>query len=619
MGTKSIVSPSSQSITWDRTGYEPGLSTLKVTVTELGEPVLFAHFTIQFLGTSVEWLFAPGTIDGYPIIEDGTSDIPLELQNVSMLTAGTYIAKIYIDISNEVGVIRTLESTVYFTLTGSSSPVINTDAPSYSVIFNRANNNISGNIDVGILNNTDSKLLSFWQPSTIFEPKTGFTSGFTLEDNTTSPMLLNSALPESGTVTHLCRILGPIGEFITNFTVNLLILNVNGIGVNPTSLSFEVIKNTSEKTAVLNIVNPLGLDFTIETPDWLTASVLSGNTSLGIDITTETSSLNANTYNGIIKILFDGGFIDVPVQLILKQFITIDASPYNFCLDIPPLLFTKINELARYVKVTLSAKYKVMGVETVFNQDFAIPYIDNRAWFELGKKLHNYFPRFRNHLFDISAPTEFLKAINCDLILEELNVDYESLLSENLNGLKFFPGSEPEIFPILTNFGFRKKNKGTILFITHADGDQFLTEKITDTSLIDEVTHDAKSVKLYEYPAVYSPIHMQWENQNLVPEWFTFTGEYSINSDFSHISSKNVLNSLMEKFETSKIKKLSINSGFILKEEIKMIEEMIESKIAFIKIDEQIFHCYNVTPKMVVANSIEMIIERDLEFIIVEH
>ena len=616
MASRSKITPTIQEVSWTAGAAVPTLTELLITIIESPKVVTFVQYSFQFESTSVNWLKATGITGSYLTTDGSTASLPLELQNLELLTSGVYYANIIVEFSDSTDYINTIIAQVFLTVTGSAG--ITTDSPTYDVVFNRATNTISGLSTVFILNNTEGKFLSFWQPSTIFEPKSSFTTGFTLEDNATTPMLLNPALPESGTVNHLCKILGPIGELVSNFTINLLILNDNGIGVNPSSLFFEVIKNTSEKTAVLSIINPLGLDFTVEAPAWLTPSVLLGNTSVDIDITTETSHLDPSTYNGIIKIVVDGSFIDVPVTMILKQFITINNLPYNFCLDIPPVLFTKINELARYVRITMSAKYTVMGVETDFNHSFIVPYIDSRAWFELGKKLHTYFPRFRNHLFEIAAPTEFLKAINCDLVLEELNIEYESLLSENLNGLKFFPGSEPHLFPILSNYGFRKKNKGTILFVTHCEGDLFLTEKITDTNLIDAVTHETKTVKLYKYPQVYTPIHMQWENQNLVPEWFTFTGEYSINSDFSHITSKNVINSLMEKFDTSKMKKLSINTGFILKEELGLVEEMIDSKIAFVNIKGQFYHCFNVTPKMIVASSSDTIIERDLEFIIVE-
>ena len=134
----------------------------------------------------------------------------------------------------------------------------------------------------------------------------------------------------------------------------------------------------------------------------------------------------------------------------------------------------------------------------------------------------------------------------------------------------------------------------------------------------DSITFGDKTVNLYNFPDTFRPIHMQWENQNLVPEWFTFTGDYSISSDFTHLASKNVLSSLMQKFDTTKIKKLNINTGFILQNEIAMLEEMIISRRAFIKIEGKVYECYNVTTKLALHSTSQNIIERDLEFIIVE-
>jgi hypothetical protein len=603
----SRVFPVSQSVSWDRIGAIPNVSTLSVSINE-SEEVLYQQYYIQFENTSVNWLRGPDQNGSYV---DGF--VELDLQNLDSLPAGTYKATVYVELSNADHFIRTLTSVVNLTLTGSAQVNIQTEKPTYQVYFNRANNTLSGDTTVNIVNNVESKVLSFFQPNTVFEPRSVFTDNFVIGDNAALSIANNPSLPASGTILYQCKLLGPSSEFVAGFEIELVLLNDNGIGVSPDSLSFEVIKNTTEKNQTVSIINPLGIAFTIETPNWLIPSANSGNTSSSIVVTTSTDNLVPGTFNEFFTVKFVGGQIDVPVKLVLKQFITLQDS--DFCLDLKPILFSKITPTAAYVKITISATYSVLGVETLVNQAYKIPYINDKATFDLGTKLHNYFPRIKQHLFDEDS-TEVLKAIKCDLTIEELDVDYATVLSEDVDDLKFFPGKKPKMFPILTNFEHRKRNKSSEMFFTHVSGDSVITEKISDD--LDEVVFGGETITLYRFPDAFSPIQMQWENQNLVPEWFSFTGDYNINAEFNHITSKNILNSLMGKFATTKIKKLTINTGFMMQSEIELLEEIVESRLMFLKIDNKIFECYSTTSKLALDSSSQSIIERDLEFIIVE-
>lgn len=610
MASRSRLLPTTQNISWDRTGSPPTLSDILITVIEDVE-VLYIQFYFQFENTSVNWLDAPGLDTSYIPYNGNSTSLPLALQNLEFLPAGNYKATVFIEFSNSEGYTNTLTSIVNLNLSGQIG--IKTDKSTYNLVFNRATNILSGDTTVNILNNTENKLLSFWQPVQIFTPKNNFTDSFELDSG---GFANNPDVPESGTVNNQYRIFGPSNEFITAFDINLLVLNDNGFGVNPDSYYFEVIKNTTEKTGILNIINPNNLEFTIEKPDWLIISSSSGNSTMDINIATNTSSIPPAIYEDFIIVSYNGGTISIPVTLNLKQFITFDDSDNDFCLDIQPVKFSKIKELANSVKITMKATYVVMGVTTIVNQIFSIPYINDKASFDLGKKLHNYFPRYRNHLFEISNTIEFMKAIDCELILEEIDVNNSSLMSETVSGIKLYPGSIPAMYPVFTNYGFRKKNKGTVAFISHRTSNSVLLEKIVNPA--DTLNYGGSNINIYPLPDSFRPVHMHWENQNLVPDWFTFTGDYSINLDFTHIASKNVLKSLMQKFDTTKIKKLNINTGFMIKNEVEMLEEMIMNRLVFFKIGSKIYEAYNVTPKLIFESSSETIIERDLEFIIVE-
>ena len=63
---------------------------------------------------------------------------------------------------------------------------------------------------------------------------------------------------------------------------------------------------------------------------------------------------------------------------------------------------------------------------------------------------------------------------------------------------------------------------------------------------------------------------------------------------------------------------LTLNTGFFLKEELYLIEKMVESKLAFIRISGKIYRCFNTTQKLILDDSTEELLNRDLEFLIVE-
>ncbi len=605
------VSPAKQSLNWARGTNYPEVASLAVSSTN----ATLVEVSVQKIGTSVDWI----GIDGYNgdsfYIDDFSASkmLPIVLKNLESLTGNAYKAVIRFTFSNYEGADKMVDVEINLAISGSFGP--QTDKSNYNVVFNRANNALTGDTTVNILNNGSNSPLTFWQPSNIFEPKSGFTSGFTIQDNASASIANNPNIPVTGNVSQQCRLLDVAGNYISAFAINLTVLDDNGIGVNPSSVSFDVIKGT-EKSVVLDLINPIGFAFTVEKSPWLQTSVNAGNTSMQITITTSTDDLVAGSYNGFVNIKFANGTLVVPVSLLLRQFFTIGET--LFCLDLKPVSFQLINPSAVHVKVSLSAVYNVMGKETVVAHSYSIPYVNEKASFDLGRKLHNFFPRFRDHLFGIASETEFCKAIVCDLVLEELDVDYKTIMTQNVNGLHFLPGKKPVKFPILTNYGHRKYNKNSDVFLSRVDNNRVVVQKIKPDADHEDITVADQTIDLYKYPDTYKPIQMHWENQNLAPDWFTFAGDYTVTANFTHITSKNVLNSLTEKFDTTKVKKLTINSGFILRHELPMLEEMVMQRLVFMNIEGKVYQAFNTTEKLVLQASGQTVIDRNLEFLIVE-
>lgn len=608
----SRVFPTQQIINWDRTGPNPSVSSLSVNIIENFD-VEYVQFYIEEGSGGVTWLTS-SMLGEYLPTTGGT--IPLEFINLDQITAGSHTTYITIFAYNSNGGNSELSSKVVLNITGDPPTQILTDKTTYNVIYNRETNELSGDLSVGINNNTEDILLKFWQNENVFEPSENFVDGFTLSDNMANPIATNPNIPTVGALNLPCKIMKQTGEFVTAFNVNLIIVD-GGISVQPESLAYEVFKGPYEKSAVLMVTNPLGINFEIvEKPDWLDLSDESGNTDLEITVTTITTNLSAGIYTGKIKFSYNDDFLEIPVTLNLKSFIVIDEA-VDFCLDLPEVLIYRKNETATFVRVTLTANYFVLGIENSWQKIYQVPYFLGVAKFALGEKLHRHFPRAKKHFFD-DGELEFMKMISATIKVEELNSNLGILYVETLGNIKLFPGKKPEAFPLLSSAPFRKKNKNAIIFTSEVQAEKVILKKRLENVIPNPLVLGATSINYYYLPKAFSPVDLQWENQNLCPEWFTFTGEYKLTPDFNHIYARNIFNAQNEKYDVSKIKTLTINTGMFLAKERSLISEMIESKISFIKIEGKIYRCFNITKKNNELDSTEEIIARDLEYLIVE-
>jgi hypothetical protein len=277
-----------------------------------------------------------------------------------------------------------------------------------------------------------------------------------------------------------------------------------------------------------------------------------------------------------------------------------------------------MNAAARFVRITVSAIYNLMGVETIKEGIYPIPYVSDKDKFSLGEKVHKQFPRFKGSFFDVVGEIELMKNAVVSFKAEELDVNYNVLLTETQSNIKLFPGVKPIGYPLLSNFLFRKRNNNAIFFNSRVQDEKIMVEKIVDTDDVNSLQYGEKQVIYYLYPKYSKVLNLHFENENLSPEWFSLTGEYKISSDYTHIYAKNVFNSQNEKYDFSKVKILTINTGFFLKEELYLIEKMIESRITYIMIEDKLYRCFSTVQKFVLNDSLEQLANKDLEFLIVE-
>lgn len=633
----STISPTIQNISWDRTGDIPILTPINLTISE-SETVDYVMLSVLFENTYTQWLIGDVNSGDYVPHNGSFAQLQFSLDSINELQAGSYKAKILLDISNVNGFIRTVESEVNLTLTTNPPNSIKTDQDNYNVLYQRDTDTFSGETLVTILNNTNADTLQLDTIGTLLNEST-FTSSFSLEEDAAFPFATNTELPTSGVKVVNCR-LKKGSDFVYYFTVTITVIESDEIVVSPESLDFELRKDFSEtKNAVLAITNPLNHAFTITAPDWLNLSATSGSASTNITVTTDNSStLSVGNLSGNITISYDSRQVVIPVTAVVKEFISINLSAHNFCLDKIILTAKKMIADAFYLRLKFTMLFETKSGQITKTSEYTIPYFNGEISTDIGEKVQNFFPVFKEHLFQTTA-LQFnnqlvYKPAKVDITVEELDRDYTVVFTKDLDTIDLFAGNKPKLFPLFTNHFFRRKFAGFQYIFSYFTGlesgsdfgtspgnaqtsNDVQTVLFTSDSLLDYATIKTKyNLEFIDFPNPERIIVSQFLNNNLVPESFIFTGKYQLPVEFENIMDDFEENA--EKFSTREKLRFTINTGWILKEEKELLREMAKSKLVYINLDGKILKTHCLSTKLILEDTENFMYQYELEFKIIQ-
>ncbi|KFF24779.1 hypothetical protein [Chryseobacterium vrystaatense] len=610
--------------------------------------------------------------DIYPIeITDGTNVIYefvngsgsfnknafIKFKDLELLGAGSYPIEIfftYYGVNNEIGYYLN-EASAFFTLNIQGIPEsIITDKNEYNLIYNRQNNSLTGDLNIKIIGNVNNSPMRFFNNLEIFKNVDPIVNNsLVLEEK--SPLISNSNLPIEGEYEISSAIFKKIvgGPYVNvkSFLINLIVVN-GDMMITPKSLNFSLLQSAGEiKEEVLKVINPYNKAFTIEGPYWLEFSINSGSQSAEVIISTlNSSNLPIGELSDNILIKYEDKTISIPVSLSVISFIFLSGiETYNFCLDDKIINFIKRELSSRYVRSTLSIKFQSEDKTINMEVPLTVPYYNEKASFDLGAKIHQYFLRLKKSILkEEKKPDKFdnklwIYPAEVKILVEELDVDYNVVHSENVAAIHFYPGKKPAAFPLLSNNLIKQRVAGSKYIFAYIQGlilpnkigigtpnvlaDGLVTRvKIEDDEdkiifprkKIFQITED-KQLVYYTIPN-NGPhvINLQYENQNLCPESFSFTGHLKKTPEYSHVYDQNVLSSVKEKYDVTKITTWTINTGFILEKCTQIIDEIIMSKLCYVEIDNKVYRGFVIAQKIVAADSSLELIQFDLDFILLE-
>lgn len=568
-----------------------------------------------------------------------TERVYFDFQNLDNLSVGTHTISMNveaygIDGNNTEHYVESFYTEVSIVV--QSGTGISTNKNAYNLVYNKADDSLSG----------DEKIIVF-----ISDPVTTTSETFVelLQNSVNSQRHLifkkNSVLQNKnvGNYTSIVKI--QIGSYIKNVTVNLDIINDTTLFyVNPQTINSALQKNLSEsKTFTAAINNPNNLTIALDSKPSFIESADLNNGVLTI-ISKNSSTLSLGTYSG--DIILKAGTVTraVTITLNVVQAISHDfnGSPYFFALDENKVILNKTIPSATYVKMTLEMYYKGFGEEYQETQNYEFPFFRGSVEIYPGKEIQDFFIKAKDITTSINPVYQFDLSL-VKMKFQEINDLDQVIANFEIDNKYFAPGRKPKCYPYFTDYPIRGTYSDSIIKLCNdklsekpgsislynnyklskpphissftVDQFTFLRSEFKDSLKKEIIT--AGEMQFIPLPDVERIVHIEWENQNLVFDWFSASGDTSETPEIENVLGES-RRYKEEKFDSWYTKPLTINTGWILKQEIDLITDLLLSRLCFVYIDGVRYKVYPVGKKNEMKNSANTKFMMDLEFKILE-
>lgn len=411
----------------------------------------------------------------------------------------------------------------------------------------------------------------------------------------------------------------------------------------PPSLSFFAIQNLEEATPLDFNVFGFGA-FTLASPSWLTLSNASG-TDTGVFTATPflSSSMTPGVYQGNIVLTDDNdpaNEYELPVTYIVAGTIytDLDDGNFNFTKEIEYLNIYNVNEGAfpevnNVAKLILNIKVYnyVTFSEEELQFDYFLPFNNSRTKIHLGEIIERTLKKIAettdvgitdlNTVFQSILPVYKPALVSADIEIINRSDD-EVVFSETVENMKFVAGLKPkqfannsgilshdfnakrvtptsiEIINMLVNTAFytisiKKNDEDYTEISTQSRGTNNIFRYVFDFSAYapgDVVTFKLTTgadefTKTYQVmPEGKHSNHIAFMGQYRTLELLEFTGDWELMSDHKKETSEYYrdLVRVLEQTETNKDVFLKINTGFILRKNQTLVDEIIRSSKAWL-------------------------------------
>lgn len=570
---------------------------------------------VEYSNSSVAWLsFSSPELEGevFSPLNLSSSYISLNFKNVSQLSPGTYNAVVYIE---AYGIEASAEHFVEHNPTpinvnfvveaGDDASGVYADKKDYYVTYNKTTGVLSGDTLITIYNIIPDVVslgkkpygLSFlWSGS--FDPV-----------RTMLQMKLSSTALSAGDYTETLTLIYDGVNSEEDVRIHLKVVEGSvptpeDFDVVPKIFSYIVAKQPNEfKSGTASLVNPQELNITVAVkPSFIDKAVISGDqlrfTTVG------SSALAVGNYSG--EIVLQSGSVTKKVMIYMKvaQGLTSDfkGKAYYFALDGHKVTITKTNPIASYAVIEMNMFFKAFGEEYREIQRYSYPYFKDKIEFEPGEDVQDFFIRCKS----CASAGYQMNLAPVSISVKEYDAEDNELQESVLKSIFFAPGKTPKCFPLWTDFGVRRtfpESKIRLNLDVKKDYDILArlyaqySERRPSVSPVMEVHAfdfnresfsagdkqflDFQGYQLIPFPAPGSVVHLLFETHNLVLDWFSCPGEYQKKYEFKHLFDE----SGRQKFGSLETENIVLNTGWLLREEIAVVNAILKSRICFLYIE----------------------------------
>ena len=559
-----------------------------------------------------------------------------EFKNLDNLNAGTHVIPVKveaygIDNNNQEVFLESFYTEVSVTVQAGAG--IPTDKNEYRLTFNKADGLLSG----------DSKIVAYVTDPLITSTTDPFINLSQEPVNNQRHLIFknNSVIQSKNVGSYTGYVTMQLGSAQKNVKVTLDVINdATLFYVNPMAFKATLQKNLKEtKSFSADISNPNNLSIVVQSKPSFIESASIVNNVLKIS-TVNSSTLAVGSYAGEILLRAGNVVRKIAVEIEVVQAISHDftGENYYFAKDDNKVVMNKISASSTYVKMTLKMFFNGFGEQHQEEQVYTFPFFKGSVEIFPGAEVQDFFIRAKDITTSLQPVYQFHLAL-VQMIFQEMNDLDEVVSTFTLDNIYFAPGRKPKCFPIFTDYPVRRTFKASIMKLSV----DRLSEKEELVKLYDRYelpppVHSTKfaidqftflrslfksgyqnqilSVNEMQFIPIPDPekiIHIEWENQNFVFDWFTAAGDFR-----NQVEIDNVLGESEkyreEKFDSYETNTITINSGWLLKSEIDLVTDILKSRLCFIYAEEKRYKCYPVGQKNLMMDTSQNFFNMDLDF-----
>jgi hypothetical protein len=452
----------------------------------------------------------------------------------------------------------------------------------------------------------------------------------------------------------------------SNLQIYFITLKIDSFFVNTQELYFEATKGVTEpetqyipyfsgSTITLNI--PLFLNATLE------EIIIDGVSTTVIAVKPISFEyLESGIYTGAITVRTIVSGVEetknIPIVYLLKAFINIPFSDNsNFTLDNQPIELATLNENTFFNINILATVYDFYtDLETVSEMNLKVPLFKKKGMFFIGETIHKLMKSFTNLVtnqwqYNLAQVALTITEKNYGgLLIREipagtypfvagLTPNNKILLSINNNITRIYAKQALYINLLLdkesyyyglfkdnieltgyqrTSFTVQKKQVYTVN-VNFLDYTIFQGDLIT-FRLFNRANQVIAEKQFGVLPSGEYHNNITFEDTYKCKSNFVFSGEFDIESEFSRISNRVMRNNFeaLNHLQIDEKPKLTINTGWIFKNDQITIKELVKSKRAFLQYGDTMLELRPLNDKMINENSDDNLVEYAVQFEIIQ-